>query len=62
MRRLIPIFLLALVVAPAAQAKSPPKGDYGCTYSTFSGTFYARTLNIKSKAKHSVNDKKKDDK
>ena len=61
MRRLIPISLiaLALIVTPPAQAKSPPKGDYGCTYSTFSGTFYAGTLNIKSKKKYKVNDKNK---
>ena len=48
-----------LLLAPAAQAKSPPRGDYGCMYTTFSGTFYAGTLNIKSKTKYSVNDKKK---
>jgi hypothetical protein len=59
MRRLIPLALIALIAVPAAQAKSPPKGDYGCTYSTFSGTFYAGTLNIKSKTKYSVNDKEK---
>ncbi len=35
------------------------EGDYGCTYSTFSGTFYAGTLNIKSKTKYKVNDKNK---
>ena len=50
---------LALLITPAAQAKSPPKGDYGCTYSTFSGTFYAGTLNIVNKKKYSVNDKEK---
>ena len=50
---------LALLLTPVAQAKSPPKGDYGCTYSTFSGTFYAGTLNIKSKTKYKVNDKNK---
>lgn len=50
---------LVLLLVPAAQAKPPPKGDYGCTYSTFSGTFYAGTLNIKSKKLYSVNDKKK---
>ena len=56
---LVLVATLTLVLAPAAQAKSPPKGDYGCTYSTFSGTFYAGTLNILSKTKYSVNDKKK---
>ena len=59
-RALLPLAAtLALLLAPAAQAKSPPNGDYGCTYTTFSGTFYAGTLNIKSKTKYSVNDKKK---
>lgn len=59
-RTLLPLAAtLALSLAPAAQAKSPPRGDYGCTYTTFSGTFYAGTLNIKSKTKYSVNDKKK---
>ena len=48
-----------LTLAPAAQAKSPPKGDYGCSYASFSGTFYAGTLNILGKSKYSVNDKKK---
>jgi hypothetical protein len=61
MGRLTPLSLicLTLLVVPVAQAKSPPKGDYGCSYSTFSGTFYAGTLNIKSKKKYSVNDKEK---
>ena len=59
-RALLPLAAtLALLPASAAQAKSPPNGDYGCTYTTFSGTFYAGTLNIKSKTKYSVNDKKK---
>ena len=59
-RTLLPLAAtLAVVLTPAAQAKSPPKGDYGCTYTTFSGTFYAGTLNIVSKTKYSVNDKKK---
>jgi hypothetical protein len=62
--RLLSICALAALgaltfTATAAQAASPPKGDYGCTYTTFSGTFYAGTLNIKSKRKYSVNDKKK---
>ena len=47
----------ALAITPVAEAKSPPKGDYGCTYSTFSGTFFAGTLNIKSKKRYAVNDK-----
>jgi len=61
MRRPIAVSLaaLALALVPAAQAKSPPNGDYGCTFSTFSGTYGAGTLNIKSKKKYSVNDKKK---
>jgi hypothetical protein len=49
-----------LALAPAtAGAASPPKGNYGCTYTTFSGTFFAGTLNIVSKSKYSVNKKKK---
>ena len=55
----ISLTALALAAVPAAEAKSPPNGDYGCTYSTFSGTFYAGTLNIKSKTKYKVNDKNK---
>ncbi len=39
----------ALTTAATAQAKSPPKGNYGCTYTTFSGTYFAGTLNIRSK-------------
>lgn len=42
-----------------ADAVSPPKGNYGCTYTTFSGTFFAGTLNILSKSTYSVNKKKK---
>jgi hypothetical protein len=48
--------LSALIPLSAAQAASPPKGDYGCTYTTFSGTFFAGTLNILSKKAYSVND------
>ncbi len=52
--------LLALALIPTtALAKSPPKGDYGCTYSSLSGTFFGGTLNILGKSKYSVNDKKK---
>jgi hypothetical protein len=51
------VALCALTIPAAAAAKSPPRGDYGCTYTTFSGTFFAGTLNIKSKKKYSVNDK-----
>ena len=62
MRLLIICSLTALLtLTPAAQAKSPPKGDYGCTYSTYSGTYYAGTLNILSKTRYSVNKKKKGD-
>jgi hypothetical protein len=53
------VALGALIPAGAADAASPPKGDYGCSYTTFSGTFYAGTLNILSKKKYSVNDKDK---
>jgi hypothetical protein len=62
MRRFLPlaaILLACALTATPAMAKSPPKGDYGCSYSTFSGTFYAGTLNILSKSKYSVNKKKK---
>jgi hypothetical protein len=60
MNRLLPLaaVLLALTASPA-MAKSPPKGNYGCSYTTLSGTFYAGTLNILSKSKYSVNKKKK---
>jgi hypothetical protein len=54
------IVVMSLCLAPAgALAKSPPNGNYGCSYSTFSGTFYAGTLNIKSKTTYKVNNKKK---
>jgi hypothetical protein len=62
MNRLLPLaaVLLALALtASPAMAKSPPKGNYGCSYTTLSGTFYAGTLNILSKSKYSVNKKKK---
>ena len=60
MRLLIPLALIAaLALSPAALAKAPPKGDYGCTYTTFSGTYYSGTLNILSKSKYKVNDKNK---
>jgi len=52
------IALGALIPATAAHAASPPKGDYGCTYTTFSGTFYAGQLNIVSGDKYKVNKKK----
>lgn len=63
MNRLIPAALLAaLTLVPAvAEATAPPKGDYGCTYTTYSGTYYSGTLNILSKTRYSVNDKKKGD-
>jgi hypothetical protein len=50
---------LLLAAAGAADASSPPKGNYGCTYTTFSGTYYAGTLNILSKSRYSVNKKKR---
>ena len=50
--------MLALPVG-AAQAKSPPKGKYACSYSTFSGTFSAGILYIKSKTTYNVNKKGK---
>ena len=56
---LISLIALAVAVPAAAEAKAPPKGDYGCTYTTFSGTFYSGTLNIISKSKYKVNDKNK---
>ena len=52
------VLLLALPVVPA-QAKSPPKGKYACSYSTFSGTFSAGILYITSKSKYNVNKKGK---
>ena len=51
--------MLTLAFSVPASASSPPKGNYGCSYSTFSGTFYSGTLNIKSKSTYSVNKKKK---
>jgi hypothetical protein len=48
-----------LSMVPAAFAAAPPRGNYGCTYSTFSGTYYAGTLNIRTKSTYSVNKKKK---
>ena len=55
---LVPLLVLALPVG-AAQAKSPPKGKYACSYSTFSGTFSAGILYIKSKSTYNVNKKGK---
>lgn len=52
------VALSALIPATAASAASPPKGNYGCTYSTFSGTFYAGQLNILSASTYRVNKKK----
>ena len=53
---LIPLLLLPVA---SAQAKSPPKGKYPCYYSTFSGTFAAGILYIKSKSTYNVNKKGK---
>ena len=55
---LLPLLVLALPVG-AVQAKSPPKGKYACSYSTFSGTFSAGILYIKSKSMYNVNKKGK---
>ena len=51
--------LVSLSLAQAAGAASPPKGNYGCSYSTLSGTFYAGTLNIVSASSYKVSKKKK---
>ena len=60
-RLLVAVLALSLLVIPvgAAQAKSPPKGKYPCYYSTFSGTFAAGILYIKSKSTYNVNKKGK---
>ena len=52
------VALGALIPATAAHAASPPKGNYGCSYTTFSGTFGAGTLNILSASTYRVNGKK----
>ena len=52
------LLLLALPVA-SAEAKSPPKGKYACSYTTFSGTFSAGILYITSKSTYNVNRKGK---
>ena len=52
------VALSALTSPSAAFAASPPKGDYGCTYTTLSGTFYAGQLNILSGSTYKVNKKK----
>jgi hypothetical protein len=52
------VALSALIPATAATAASPPKGNYGCSYSTFSGTFGAGQLNILSASTYRVNKKK----
>ena len=59
MRALIVLAAVFAVVLPAdaALAKSPPKGKYPCSYSTFSGTFPAGILYITSKTKYNVNKK-----
>jgi hypothetical protein len=51
--------LALLVPATAADAKSPPKGKYPCSYSTFSGTFPAGILYITGKSTYNVNKKGK---
>jgi hypothetical protein len=60
-RLLVVLLALTLLCLPAASAhaKSPPKGKYPCYYSTFSGTFAAGILRIKSKTKYNVNGKGK---
>jgi hypothetical protein len=56
---LLAILVLLVLALPtgAAQAKSPPNGKYPCSYSTFSGTYSAGILYIKTKAKYNVNKK-----
>jgi hypothetical protein len=49
--------LALLLPVGSASAKSPPKGKYACSYSTFSGTFSAGILYITSKSKYNVNKK-----
>ena len=57
---LLVLVLLALALpVSAAEAKSPPKGKYPCSYTTFSGTFSAGILNITSKSTYNVNGKGK---
>ena len=58
-RHLAAILVLLVLALPAgaAQAKPPPKGKYPCSYSTFSGTFSAGILYIKSRSKYNVNKK-----
>ena len=53
---LLALFVLALSPG-VAQAKSPPKGKYPCSYSTFSGTFPAGILFITSGSTYNVNKK-----
>lgn len=51
--------LAVLAAATTATAAPPPRGNYGCSYSTLSGTFYAGTLNILSRSTYSVNKRRK---
>src|SRR5919112_870487 len=62
MRSLIASVALALallVPVAAADAKSPPKGKYPCSYSTLSGTFSAGILYITGKRTYNVSKKGK---
>jgi hypothetical protein len=58
-RHLIGLVLPLALVLPveAAQAKSPPKGKYACSYSTTSGTYSAGILYITGKSTYNVNKK-----
>jgi hypothetical protein len=58
-RRLATVLVPLALVMPVevAEAKSPPKGKYACSYSTFSGTFSAGILYITSRSTYNVNKK-----
>jgi hypothetical protein len=53
------VLLVVLALPAGAQASSPPKGKYACSYTTFSGTFSAGILYIKSRSTYNVNKKGK---
>ena len=56
-RHLFVVLLLVLALPAGAQASSPPKGKYPCSYTTFSGTFSAGILYITSGSTYNVNKK-----
>ena len=51
------VLLVVLALPAGAQASSPPKGKYACSYTTFSGTFSAGILYITSRSTYNVNKK-----